>query len=238
VEQDFAQRFNVLRSGWKLIREPNPLPVGRYVMIPDFLLEKAGMNVYLEIAGFWTPEYLKHKLQQLQLIEEVDMIIAAAKSNVCQQLERMGKRLKIIYYKDKVPLHPIIKYLNAKENKLKQDQLEKIQGLEISFEGTVVTIKEIAKKLGVLELVVAEVLKGRNIPGYHLLGDVFIRNDRLNVIEERLNQRTDESILSLEEATQLIEALGGVKPTLILELLGYRLEWHGIDPEKAIVRRN
>jgi predicted nuclease of restriction endonuclease-like RecB superfamily len=27
-------------------------------MIPDFLFEKDGLKVYLEVVGLWTPEYL------------------------------------------------------------------------------------------------------------------------------------------------------------------------------------
>jgi hypothetical protein len=237
VEQDFARRFKVLHSGWKLTREPGPLPVGRRVMIPDFLFEKAGMKVYMEVAGFWTPEYLRHKLQQLRDVEGVDMIVAADRSNACQRLDRMGRRLNIIYYKRKVPLRFILDHLNSREDELRKHQLKKLQGMDLKVEGAVVEVKEIAEKLDVLESVVEEEFRERSISGYNLLGDVLIREDVLKMIEKRLNQRITEGDLTLREATQLIEKWGGVRPTRILETLGYRIEWHGIDPEKARVRR-
>ncbi len=58
VEQDFAYRFKALHTGWTVTREPEPLPVGNRVMIPDFALQKGGLKVYLEVMGFWTPRYL------------------------------------------------------------------------------------------------------------------------------------------------------------------------------------
>ncbi len=79
-----------------MTREPGPLPVGRQIMIPDFLFEKAGMKVYMEIAGFWTPEYLNHKLQQLRNVRDVDMIVAANQSFMGTMLDKLGQQLKII----------------------------------------------------------------------------------------------------------------------------------------------
>jgi predicted nuclease of restriction endonuclease-like RecB superfamily len=237
IEQDFARRFNLLHSGWKLTREPGPLPVGKRVMIPDFLFEKAGMKVYLEVAGFWTPEYLKHKLQQLRDVEEVDMIVAADRSNACQRLDKLGKRLNIIYYRGRIPLHPILDHLNSREAALCKMQLKRLQGMELELTGGVVETKQIAEQLGVLESVVEEELKKRSIPGYHFLGDILIRDEVLKLIETRLNQKLTEGNLTLREATHLIEELGGLRPTRILETLGYVIEWHGIDSEKARVYR-
>jgi predicted nuclease of restriction endonuclease-like RecB superfamily len=68
VEEKFARRFEAAASstGWRLIREPDPLIVsGGKALIPDFMFEKYGKRVYLEIVGFWTPEYLERKLKKL-----------------------------------------------------------------------------------------------------------------------------------------------------------------------------
>jgi len=237
VEEDFGQRFNALRSGWCLTREPGPLSVGRYVMLPDFLFEKKGIRVYMEIAGFWTPEYLRHKLRQLEGVENVDMIVAADRSNACQQLDRLGRRFKIIYYKRKVPLRPILDYLNSKEAVLRETQRKHLRDRELKVEGPFTTTADIAEQLDVLEEAVKDVLQERRIPGYRFLGDVLISEVTLNLIEERLTQRIEEGVLTLNEATQLIEKLGGVRPTRILEVLDYVIEWHGIDPTKARIRR-
>ncbi|HKU49922.1 MAG TPA: DUF790 family protein [Nitrososphaera sp.] len=72
VEEKFARRFNEVAgdsSGWTLVREPDPLVLadGR-AFIPDFMFEKYGRRVYLEIVGFWTPEYLQRKLQKIEQV--------------------------------------------------------------------------------------------------------------------------------------------------------------------------
>ena len=237
VEESFADRFNALHTGWRLTREPEPLPVGRHVMIPDFLFEKAGMRVYMEVAGFWTPEYLRHKLRQLRGVEGVDMIVAADRAHACQQLDRLGKKLDIVYYKGKVPIRPILDHLRAREEELKSRQLEGLRGRELEIEGATVTAAELAQRLGMMEEAVKEDLRHREVPGYRLLGDVLISDSTLEEIGRRIEERMDEGVLTLNEAVRLVEELGGARPSRVLEHLGYRIEWHGIDPEKAEVRR-
>jgi uncharacterized protein len=69
VEEKFARKFLDLGAGlgWKLVKEPDPLIVsGGRAFIPDFLFVKPGRKkVYLEIVGFWTPDYLQRKFQKL-----------------------------------------------------------------------------------------------------------------------------------------------------------------------------
>jgi len=62
VEQQFYRDFKALNLGWELVREPDAVKAGNYVIIPDFGFYKDGMKHYLEIVGFWTPEYLKKKV--------------------------------------------------------------------------------------------------------------------------------------------------------------------------------
>ena len=47
------------------------------MLIPDFGFEKEGLKVYLEVVGFWTPDYLERKIRKLSSIAGVDMIIVA-----------------------------------------------------------------------------------------------------------------------------------------------------------------
>jgi predicted nuclease of restriction endonuclease-like RecB superfamily len=66
VEQKFALKFEQFSSGWKLIREPDPLIVSSGKgFIPDFAFEKYGIRAYLEIVGFWTNDYLVKKIQKI-----------------------------------------------------------------------------------------------------------------------------------------------------------------------------
>src|SRR5271157_1298657 len=62
IEKEFYQ---LSFHGWKVRREPTVLKAGQYAFIPDFSLERNGTRIYVEIIGFWTPEYLKQKIQKL-----------------------------------------------------------------------------------------------------------------------------------------------------------------------------
>jgi hypothetical protein len=165
------------------------------------------------------------------------MIVAADRSNACQQLDRIGRQLNVIYYQRNVPLRPILDHLNSREAALRETHRKYLKDRKLTVEGSVMTTADIAEQLGVLEEAVKDVLQERRIPGYRLLGDVLISEVTLNLIEEQLTQKTEEKTLTLNEATQLIEEWGGVRPTRILETLGYSIEWHGIASDKARIRR-
>lgn len=131
VEEKFARKFEAAATaGWKLVREPDPLVVsdGR-AFIPDFMIEKYGRRVYLEIVGFWTPEYLERKLKKLADIivgnynaespeTTIDLFIALNKDLACSNavLSSLSFHLiptnrLILYGNDAVPVRPILEYL-------------------------------------------------------------------------------------------------------------------------------
>ena len=60
-------KFLKFSTGWNLVREPDPLILSSgKAFIPDFVFEKYGVKVYLEIVGFWTEDYLKRKLEKIK----------------------------------------------------------------------------------------------------------------------------------------------------------------------------
>ncbi|MCL6650328.1 MAG: DUF790 family protein, partial [Chloroflexi bacterium] len=70
VEAEFSRAFaGLARRGeadaWQLVREPDPIISGELVFIADFALERGDQRVYLEIIGFWTPEYKERKRSKL-----------------------------------------------------------------------------------------------------------------------------------------------------------------------------
>jgi hypothetical protein len=237
VEQDFAKRFMALDTGWKMTREPGVIPVGKKVMIPDFGFRKGGLTVYLEVVGFWTPEYLQEKIRKLTLLENVDMIVAANRDLACQKLEKIGEKLNVIYYKQKIPLRPILTHLKVREKSLVREQTGRLRIEALSIQKPVVEAKELAEKLGVLEDTVREFLMERKVPGYSRLGDMLVKETKLKEIQERLENRLNQGELNLIEASRIVEDAGGMRSANILEALDYNIEWHGIDPQSTKIRR-
>lgn len=238
VEEDFAKRFEALGTGWALIREPGPLPVGEYVMIPDFLFEKDGLKVYLEIVGFWTPEYLDDKLRKLDAARGVDMVVAVDRRLACRIPSGRLEHLSLIHYKDRVPLKPILTHLQDRQRVLVDREVESVQDTELNLASPVVGVEEIADVLGISVEAAKSMMVMFSAPGYRRLGDIFVRETLLTTMGDALRSRLASGRLSLHEASQLIESLGGRDPSAILEALGYRIIWHGINPESAEISEN
>lgn len=54
-------------EGWSLERESELLVRGQHVFTPDFVLRhNDGRRIFLEVIGFWTPEYLQDKAERLR----------------------------------------------------------------------------------------------------------------------------------------------------------------------------
>ncbi len=237
VEQDFATRFRVLDTGWKLIREPEPIPVGRRVMIPDFGFKKGGMIVYLEVAGFWTPRYLEEKIRKLSQVGDVDMIVAANKELACQKLDKIGERLNIIYYKRRIPTKPILLHLKAREKRLVMEQTKRLKAEALHIQKPIMEARELAERLGVLEEAVKETLMEREFPGYTRLEDMLIKKTKLKEIQEKIENRLHRGELNLVEASRIVKGEGGRRTANILDALGYNIEWHGINPHSTKIRK-
>ncbi len=83
LEESFAQKFGPERDGWQLIREGDILHDRQRTFIPDFTFRHSdGTEVFLEIVGFWTPEYLAHRRETLRQFRDRQILIAIPKTSV------------------------------------------------------------------------------------------------------------------------------------------------------------
>jgi hypothetical protein len=239
VEEDFAERFQALKSGWLLKREPQPIPVGKQVIIPDFSLEREGVVVYLEIVGFWTKEYLLRKIEKLKKVD-ANMLVVINQSLACDKLaglERQAK-LNVIYYKDKIPLAPIHRYLEEAFRGIKVEQTGFLKNLAIVFTEPVVNYKEFAARIGISSDAAREALTENPPEGYIVMPKSLVRKDVLEQIGKTIREQIQgRGRLPLVEATKIVETEGVEDATSILEALGYKIFWRGISPEKAEVFR-
>jgi predicted nuclease of restriction endonuclease-like RecB superfamily len=235
VEEDFAGRFRALATGWLLRREPEPVLAGKQVIIPDFSLEKEGVRVYVEIVGFWTVEYLLRKIEKLKKVD-VDMLVLVNENLACEKLAELEKhpKLDIIYYRDKIPLAPILHYLEQAFQEVKAKQTRLVKDLSVVFTEPVIDYEEFAARIGVSSEAVRAALTEEPPRGYMVMSNEAVRKDVLEQIQKRIyEQITQKGQLCLSEAIRTIEAEGVRDATKALEALGYKVVWHGIDSEKA-----
>ena len=237
VEEDFAARFEALDSGWRLRREPEPVLAGKHVIIPDFSLEREGIKVYVEIVGFWTMEYLLRKIEKLKKVD-VNMFVAVNETLACEKLANLEKhaRLNIIYYRDRIPLAPILRYLKGAFQGIQAEQTGFLKSLPVIFTEPFVKFEEFAARIGVSVDAVRAALTEKTPSGYILLPNGLVKKEKLEQIGKKVQERIKQSgRLPLSESIEIAETEGVEDAASAMEALGYRIVWHGISTEKAEV---
>lgn len=239
VEQDFAQQFQGLKTGWHLKREPEPVPAGKQVIIPDFSLEREGIKVYIEIVGFWTLEYMLRKIEKLKKIE-ANMLVAVNENLVCEKLANLEKntQLNIIYYHDKIPLAPVLRHLEGALQNVHATQTGFLKNLPVIFTEPVVNYDEFAARIGVSTEAVKAALTEKPPEGYTMMPNSLVRKDKLEQISKKIEEQLSRTgRLPLPDAIRIIETEGVTDATKSLETLGYKIVWRGINAEKAEVTK-
>lgn len=224
IEKEFSLlNFNE----WSCKREPALIKAGQYAFIPDFSLERNGTRIYVEIIGFWTPEYLRNKIQKINLLTEKENLILLVNNN----LACSGSEFKIdnlIFYDRKIPYLEILNILRRYEEKQLTEEVGKLKNIEIILQGSVINLDETARKYGVgLNALKTVVQQQQKINGYLLIGDQLVDNQTVKTVQGELNgiKKHSEAIIIFEKY--------GIKSQQMLDVLGYKVKWVGLDPENA-----
>jgi hypothetical protein len=219
VEADFAARFESLGLDWDLVREPEPLEAGASVAIPDFAFDyrHADFRVFFEIMGFWTPEYVRKKLGQLDQLEDVELLVAVDESlGVGEEIEARDHRA--IPYSGSVRVKDVRDALRRYEDELVAESAAALPA-ELLPEADVVTIETLAAEHGVSESAVED----KTFPEHERVGRTLVRPAVLEDLAERI-----EVGMALEAAEDALDDVGIDDASAALSALGYRVEWEGL----------
>ncbi len=231
IEKEFYQfSFN----GWTVCREPTVLKAGQYAFIPDFSLERKGTKIYVEIIGFWTPEYLRNKIDKINRLEKKEsMILLVNKNLACSGSD--FKTENVIFYDRKIPYLEIVKILRGYDEAKLTDEIKMLEGRDITLEDTagVVGLDEVAGRYGVSPDALKEVIKkeadsDQNKADYLLLGEQLIGRRVLEMLQSEL-----QGVKKYEDAVRILNGHGIKAHAAALDYLGYRVKWSGISPENA-----
>lgn len=237
VEEKFAEQFQALNSNWQLKREPEPIKTGNQVIIPDFSFEMEGIKIYLEILGFWTDEYLKRKIEKLK-VAKIDMIIAVNERLACEKIKELEdySNLKILYYKDKIALAPILRYLEKPFQEMQDEQKKILKNLPVTFTEMIVEYSEFAARVGLATSVVRSVLREEPPKDYVSLPNSLVRKEKIRQIDEKIQEiMRKRDKMSFSETLKIIEDEKIKDASSLIEFLGYKIVWHGINNENAEV---
>lgn len=232
VEAAFARSFNALKLGWTLKREPELLTAGRYVFIPDFGFEKNGVKAYLEVVGFWTDEYLQKKVGKLKELEVENLLVAVDRNLSCDKFKEV--KSIVIFYDKKVPLKPVVDYLKQLEETAVVQQAQTIDSTRLRLVGDVIDVTQLADEQCVSVGAVVRWLQANPAAHYSLIGTLLISEQKLDTIVVKLKAFEGGA---LPAALSMIEEEGVLSPEKVLEALGYVVEWRGLDPDSATIRK-
>ncbi len=231
VEEDFYRRIRHLMPDWQVRREPIILKAGQHIFIPDFGFERRGLQYYLEIVGFWTPEYLKKKLAKLKATE-ANLLIAVDRNLNCTEEDFQQTGKEVFFYEKRLPLEPVIQKLLALGEGQKQQELAELQDVIPALEGDVIPFEELARKYRVGVEAIQEVLEQGiqrgQIQGYHLLQDKVVSGRLLSELKARLDAlpQGEDGTRDWAAVQDVLKSYGVGEQAL--ELVGYKVAWKSL----------
>lgn len=115
LEENFAAKFGPERDGWQLVREGDILHDHQRTFVPDFTFRHHdGTEVFLEIVGFWTPEYLAHRRQVLRQFRRPGLLMAVPEKSL---REKASITENILVYKTAIRIGPLMEALETVRTK-------------------------------------------------------------------------------------------------------------------------
>lgn len=217
VEKQFYIDFKNFLPEWEIQREPTFIKAGNYVIIPDFGFYRYGLEIYMEVVGFWTPSYLKKKISKFKQANV--KIIAAVNTNLkCSKKDFPGE---VIFYDKKIPIKPFVKLLRKLEEKEIKRQKKDLTSITITED--IIDIKQKAKELNIYPAV----LENTNFPNRFIVGTKIISEEFLEIVRDEIGKKREFSkIKPILEKYELTDK--------VLNLLGFEVVWDGLKPSKII----
>jgi len=260
VEAKFATQFEKFRTGWKLVREPDPLilPDGR-AFIADFLFEKYGKKIYFEIVGLWTAQYLKRKFKKIYEISKLsdnknDLLVAINEHSFVSESGEIKNLLSdsildydkiIVYKKDSIPMKKIIFYLKSIDSQIMNQNLETYRSAMTEYivellnkNQDIINLEEISKTYGVsinsISNIISNLRTNNHIQKYIIQNSLLISKGKLNEIKYRIGDI--DNLIEIQEIFQNNNI--PIQYTIdILKYLEYEIVWKGMDSSNIIIKR-
>ncbi|AAM05790.1 TPA: DUF790 family protein [Methanosarcina acetivorans] len=254
-DSTLEQAFGSLSLGsWKAKREPTILKAGKHAFVPDFSLQRNSLKVYLEIVGFWTPEYLEKKVEKLKEVKE-PLILLIDRKLKCSEKDFPAQ--EVIFFDKKIPANEVMKVLRKYEEKKLREEKSILQEMEIPLSGELISLDEIAAEKGVLLDALKEVIAARlKKSGEAEEAGRFIESEELEkyrdyvllenfVIHKQLLEKIDKELEKprvVETYADAVKVFKGFRLDSslyypLLEELGYRVIWAGLSEEDAKVKK-
>jgi len=115
LEERFARDVGRLAPDWDVVREPEAVRAGTTLVFPDFLLRHRmhpERRVLVELAGFWTPDYLTAKLARLREARLPPFILCVDEDRACA-LGELPDNLSVVGFRRRVDAAEVLRRVEA-----------------------------------------------------------------------------------------------------------------------------
>ncbi|MGD2247458.1 MAG: DUF790 family protein [Candidatus Methanofastidiosia archaeon] len=228
VEENFVKRFSSLRKDWDIKREPTVLQAGPSVLIPDFSLERRDKTWFIEIVGFWTPEYLEKKIKKVKKLTQ-EITLCVNKELQCTKRDFKSDMVDVIFYDKQVSMKPILEKVRKIEQQQLQEEKQKVGNIDIELD-SVVSLRDVAKKYSVGVDTIKDIFKERE--NGVIVKDTFVDNTVLQEICKKIENLEDMQWSSVK---QVLHEYG--LDESVLRQLGFSIEWKTLDMKNAVVKK-
>ena len=245
VERDFAARIDSLLDGWRVTREPTILRTGERVMIPDFGFERERPvgggdgdgadgtdEFYVEVVGFWTPEYLAEKLEKVRAVEsEYPLVLAVNEELNCAESDFADANVdEVFFYRDRIPVKPVLDRIHEIDRRAVEADLRWLSraGLDVP-DDRVVDVDDLAEEHGVAPLAVEKHLRSE--------GRGALSNGKYvppSVLAELRGEIDGADGTRLADVNGILESYGVGQE--LLEAVGYEVVYTSLDQSEAEIR--
>jgi hypothetical protein len=130
-------------------------------------------------------------------------------------------------------LPPVLRYLEESYKEVRVKQEEFLKNLNVTFTESVIKFEEFARRTGVSTEAVRVALTEKTPSNYTALPDSLVRKDKLEQLKKKLDQQiAEKGKLAFTEAIKIAQS-EQVDLTAAVQILGYKIIWHGISTENA-----
>jgi len=115
LERRFFRELAEVAPDWDVLREPKAVPADGTLVFPDFELVHrldVSRRWLVEIAGFWTPEYVADKLARLREADMDRFILCLDAERNCSS-EELPERARVIRYRRRIDPAEVLAIIEA-----------------------------------------------------------------------------------------------------------------------------
>ena len=116
LEARFERDFRRAAPDWDVVREPRPVDAGGTLVFPDFELfhrRDHERRWLLEIAGFWTPDYLATKLRHLRGAGLDRSVLCIDERRGCADSE-IPRDARVLRYKNRIDPGSVLSIISSR----------------------------------------------------------------------------------------------------------------------------